>query len=436
MGTSRKSATRPTARRRRAAPIRAGALPHAVFLQRTGPPTALEARLGQAAFLVLRLVDLVAPERRAAVSADALAYQHVATERFVKDVEHDEGPAGEAGHFRDITRQAAAVLAAGGSGGLDDLHSALFAYSVNRKDQERHDEAIDILETAWRVLRGSPGELSAAAELGRYLVWAGRLDAAAALYRWLGREASSDARLVARLGGADVLLAAHQPCAAERRYRRLLPDALRADYAVLVRDAELGLVQALRAQGRAAEAAIRAWRLHERHAAHALPELGAALEALGALEAAASVQATNALGHPQPTARWGATASLVRIAVRQDDRLAFERWRRVGERYHEDGQPSPSYELDFWLELARGAACFSGRGAAQNPLATARALLVRATAPDAAFRLRAAEVDVAEGRRPDAPQRAQPPDAELKRVINAVAAFGEPSSWATSVYAR
>src|SRR6266571_5141026 len=41
-------------------------LPHAIFLQRVSGPesaTTLEARLGQGAFLALRLVDLLAPDR-------------------------------------------------------------------------------------------------------------------------------------------------------------------------------------------------------------------------------------------------------------------------------------------------------------------------------------------------------------------------------------
>src|SRR6266571_1500686 len=56
-------------------------LPHAIFLQRVSGPesaTTLEARLGQAAFLALRLVDLLAPDR-GPVSPDAFHYHWVAT---------------------------------------------------------------------------------------------------------------------------------------------------------------------------------------------------------------------------------------------------------------------------------------------------------------------------------------------------------------------
>src|SRR2546430_12022556 len=63
-------------------------LPHAIFLQRVYGPesaTTLEARLGQGAFLALRLVDLLASDR-APVSTDAFHYQWVATDRFCREL--------------------------------------------------------------------------------------------------------------------------------------------------------------------------------------------------------------------------------------------------------------------------------------------------------------------------------------------------------------
>src|SRR5213596_3407500 len=63
-------------------------LPHAIFLQRVSGPesaTTLEARLGQGAFLALRLVDLLASDR-GPVSQDAFHYQWVATDRFCREL--------------------------------------------------------------------------------------------------------------------------------------------------------------------------------------------------------------------------------------------------------------------------------------------------------------------------------------------------------------
>src|SRR5947208_16022249 len=63
-------------------------LPHAIFLQRVSGPesaTTLEARLGQGAFLALRLVDLL-ELGRAPVSKDAFHYQWIATDRFCREL--------------------------------------------------------------------------------------------------------------------------------------------------------------------------------------------------------------------------------------------------------------------------------------------------------------------------------------------------------------
>src|SRR5260370_20852807 len=63
-------------------------LPHAIFLQRVSGPqaaTTLEARLGQGAFLALRLVDLLARDP-SAVPGDAFHYQWIATDRFCRQL--------------------------------------------------------------------------------------------------------------------------------------------------------------------------------------------------------------------------------------------------------------------------------------------------------------------------------------------------------------
>src|SRR5256885_13542408 len=63
-------------------------LPHVIFLQRVtaqSPATSLEARLGQGAFLALRLVDLLAADREP-VASDAFHYQWIATDRFCREL--------------------------------------------------------------------------------------------------------------------------------------------------------------------------------------------------------------------------------------------------------------------------------------------------------------------------------------------------------------
>src|SRR3989449_8978613 len=64
-------------------------LPHAVFLSRLASATdsnAIEVRLGQAAFLTLRLVDLLSRDHEPP-HPDAFMYQHLATERFCRDLQ-------------------------------------------------------------------------------------------------------------------------------------------------------------------------------------------------------------------------------------------------------------------------------------------------------------------------------------------------------------
>ena len=63
-------------------------LPHSVFLRRlagTAEPPGLEPRLGRAAFLVLRLVDLLGPGHDG-LHPDAFRYQRIATERCCRDL--------------------------------------------------------------------------------------------------------------------------------------------------------------------------------------------------------------------------------------------------------------------------------------------------------------------------------------------------------------
>src|SRR5260370_33666848 len=80
-------------------------LPPAIFLQRVSGPqaaTTLEARLGQGAFLALRLVDLLARDR-SAVSGDAFHYQWIATHRFCREL---RATATEGAHVHGIAASA------------------------------------------------------------------------------------------------------------------------------------------------------------------------------------------------------------------------------------------------------------------------------------------------------------------------------------------
>lgn len=397
--------------------------PHAAFLTRSdADPSTTEAVWGRAAFLVLRVVD--------ALDTPDFHAQWVAADEYIRELGPDSED--EAMYLRGILDSVLQLHQRRDAFTLDTLDTGLSTYSINRRDREYHDEAIDLLETAWRVMRGDPGELWAATRLGEELVHAGRLADATRLYGRIARSGLRDARLIAREGQADVLLAAGEPRKAEFLYRRLLPDARRAEYEAVALHAEVGIARALLHQGRARDAALAAWQLMHRddHYAHLL--LGPALEAVGALDAAARIQAGTTLGCPQLDPRWRAVASLVRIATRQNDRLAFERWRKVGEHNHEQRLPPVSAELDFWLELARGAAWFDAAELLSRALDTARALAECASAADAKSRYQAAELDV-RARRPPPPVPSLPLDAELEPVLTWTATHAVPSTWASLV---
>src|SRR5881409_456682 len=77
-------------------------LPHAIFLQRVAdePATSPEVRLGQGAFLALRFVDLLAPDREPP-TPDVFRYQWAATERYCAEL---AGEGTEASHLSCIVR--------------------------------------------------------------------------------------------------------------------------------------------------------------------------------------------------------------------------------------------------------------------------------------------------------------------------------------------
>src|SRR2546421_11012055 len=118
-------------------------LPHAIFLQRVSGPqgaTSLEARLGQGAFLALRLVDLLAPDRPH-VSDGAFHYQWVATDRFCAEL---RAAATEGAHVHGIAESSADAPR------LGDIQlgaPALVAYAHFLEEELRLGEAIDVLTT-------------------------------------------------------------------------------------------------------------------------------------------------------------------------------------------------------------------------------------------------------------------------------------------------
>src|ERR1700752_4854809 len=105
-------------------PSRPAGLPHAVFLQRVAdePATSPEVRLGQGAFLALRFVDLLSPDREPPTPA-VFRYQWAAPERYCAEL---AGEGTEAAHLSCIVR---ATGEAHRTNEINSLAPALFAYA-------------------------------------------------------------------------------------------------------------------------------------------------------------------------------------------------------------------------------------------------------------------------------------------------------------------
>ena len=384
---------------------------HFVFLDRGG----------HGAFLVLRLVDLLRPDR-APLDEQAFAYQRTAVERFVT-----EGEPTEDGDWLGLVLEA--VKEALADPLRDALVETLGGYAINRRDAERYDEAVDVLETA----RGlDPREGMLATPLGECLLLAGRTEELLELAGAWVLDESVYVRRAGRYFEGEVLLARGDAWGAEGHFRALIEadeGVVDDSPAVQVRGA---LARALLAQGRAAEAAVEAWRAHGMWEREGLGELGLALEALGELEGAANAWGVEALGHPQPAGRWDAVAAEVRITARLGDRVSFERWVRTGRSFHESGLPGRGHEAGFWVEAAWGFASFGERKRAEEALAVAREVAGEAVGTEARFRVREAQARMKPGVVRDFPPPARlPPElaGAVGEAIAGVARYAPAAQW-------
>src|SRR5919201_4317435 len=182
-------------------------LPHAVFLQRVAdePATSPEVRLGQGAFLALRFVDLLAPDREPP-APDVFRYQWAATERYCAEL---AGEGTEAAHLSCIVR---ATGEAHQTGERHQIAPALFAYALYLEQESHLEEAEDALLTLLSLgedlLR--PADLLAAwMRLGRVRRLKTEFDQADEAYNRAGIIASRigdrQALLFSRIGHCHVL---------------------------------------------------------------------------------------------------------------------------------------------------------------------------------------------------------------------------------------
>jgi tetratricopeptide (TPR) repeat protein len=339
-------------------------LPHAVFLQRIAAESSaltLEARLGQAAFLALRLVDLLAPDSEP-VSRDAFRYQAVATERFCHEL---RDAATEGAHLHGI------VASADDARRLGDvrlLAPALLAYAHFLEDELHLEEALDVLSSLVQV--GGERLSSSDAVAGRLRIarvnrMLNRFDEAEAAYAEAGELAATAgdrySELLSRIGLANTVLARGNLAEAERRMRGVLAEAHAAGQHDAEARAEHGVGAVLFYRGQPDEAVPHFWRafgLYEDEASRlrALGDVGLMLLRLGDAQGAERALSEVVRRGATSEAAVNAMIELMYCASYRRDRVGFARWRERCEGRVPD--MPPNIRADFYLKQGIGQARF------------------------------------------------------------------------------
>jgi len=342
---------------------RAG-LPHAVFLQRVAdePATSPDVRLGQGAFLTLRFVDLLAPDRELP-SPDVFRYQWAATERYCAEL---SGEGTEASHLSCIVRAAGDAHR---DGNLQMLAPALFAYALYLEQESHLEEAEDALLTMINVGGGrlaASDAISAWMRLGRVRRLQAAFDQADDAYAEAGRIASRvgdrQSFLTSQVGQANVLYFRGNLAEAERRWRSILADTDGTSYRAVMAQAEHGLGNLLSRRGQTHEGAPHLWKAYELYEDESaqlrvLTDLGILMLRLG--HVADAERALNEVVRRERTGAETLTNALIELmncASYRRDRLGFERWR---ERCLEHlPQSPPNIRADFSMKAGIGYARF------------------------------------------------------------------------------
>jgi tetratricopeptide (TPR) repeat protein len=368
-------------------------LPHAIFLQRVSarqPATSLEARLGQGAFLALRLVDLLAPDRTA-VSADAFHYQWVATDRFCREL---HAAATEGAHVHGIATSAADAQRLGD---VQLVAPALFAYAHFLEDELRLEEAVDVLTTLLVVVadRLSPADVVAAhlrfARVHRKL---NRFDDAEAAYGEAEELANAAgdrySALLSRIGSANTILGRGNLAEAERRLQSILSDARAAGEQDAEARAEHGIAVAHHHMGQSAEAIPHAWRAYELYEEEdsrlrALGDVGVMLLSLGDAPGAERALAEVVRRGGTRESVSNALIELMHCASFRRDHVGFARWRERCEGRVAD--MPPNIRADFYLKQAIGQARFGQFRRAEATMKEALAIAGAAALHEFEFRI-------------------------------------------------
>jgi len=339
-------------------------LPHAVFLRRVSEPhvdNGRDSRLGQGAFLALRLIDLLATERES-VHPDAFEYQWVATDRFCREV---RSLSTEGAHLHGLV---ASTAAASRHGDIGLLTPGLFAYAHFLEDGLHLEEALDALDTLRTVvgtrLSGSDA-VALSLRAGRVNRKLNRFDDADAAYAqaWERAHAIGDtySELLSRIGLAVTTQGRGNLPEAEGRLVELLADARKAGERAAEAHVEHNLAAVLQHRGSPDLALRHAWRAFELYQdeegqLRALNDVGIMLLSLGdptgAERALSEVIRRGTTGDNAANAR----IELMHCASFRRDRIGFERYRSRCEERKAD--MPPNILADYHLKAGIGEARF------------------------------------------------------------------------------
>lgn len=367
-------------------------LPHAVFLRRvaTRPATDPEVRLGQGSFLVLRLVDLLAPDREP-VAADAFRYQWAATERYCTELEV-EGP--EGAHLSGLVQS---IHEAHRQQDFKLLAPAFLGYALFLEEEGYYEEAADVLDTLVQI----GGERLVAADqtasllrLGRVNRKVARFDEAQVAYERAmmiaGAEGDRFSTLLARLGQGNVLLGKGNLLEAERDLRAVLEDARSGGFRQAEALAEHGLGGVLDDRGQIADGIPHLWRAHELYEDESsrlrvLQDLGNDFLALGDADSAERALSEVVRRSSHHDTVLNALVELMHCASYRRDRLAFERRRQECDARVAD--MPPNVQTDYCLKAGIGLARFGNYVKAKALLSEALAIASRHGLHEFEFRI-------------------------------------------------
>jgi tetratricopeptide (TPR) repeat protein len=407
-----------------------GGLQHVVFLERAvHDASAMPRGFGKAAFLVLRLVDLVSVGYRPSVRNELFGYQAAATGRYC--TEHLE-PDPSSDLLLDLVRVATYAHRREDPG---LLAPAMIALAHGLEDMACYEEALDVLRTLERVARlqiRPTDAVTTALRIARLERQMGRFDLAEVAYARAGDMATAshdpEALLRSRLGRANVLRLRGNLAEAQHATEAALREARNAGERDMEAEAEHHLGVVLGTRGELHEAVPHFWRAFQLHtdgalATYALSDLGVALSRLGAVSDAERalhhVVARNAgRGNVQ-----NAMIELMNCASFRRDRVGFERCRAFCVKG--EAQMSPNILADYLLKLGIGMARFGQFDRAETELTHALQVAQAHQLHEFEFRIERIRaglgdcvgLDVAEH---DAETEAPVPRAELGAVSTAL----------------